>query len=594
MNDRARSGGFIPVATLEELKERQCIVVRGEQHPIAVFFHDGQVHACDNRCPHLGFPLSKGSVEGGVLTCHWHHARFDLTSGCTFDLFADDVPVAAVEVRDGQVFVSPACHVADPQNHAKRRLREGMEQNVWLVIAKSVIAMMRDGHDYRAIVREAALFGARHRDGWSMGMTILGALANLVPALPEEQQYLALYNGITRVANECENEVPRRDRYPLDGSEADLETLKRWLRDWTRVRHRDGAERTLLTAIASGTTPAQLADMLVTAATDRFYADTGHALDFINKSFEMLDLIGWDHAASILPTTVRQLVAARGGEESSAWRHPIDLVEMLRATFGELPQRIERGRGKQWADFAGLAESVRGEDPRVVVAALQTAIEAGATPTQLTRSLCYAAATRIARFGTANEFGDWITALHTFTYCNALHQVFRRLESENQPISPLLLRGIFHGAMSVYLDRFLNIPPAALPGERDEQDNGSNDAGELLAEYLAALDSQQRVTAAARVVARYLDLNHPLEALLAALAQGVLREDANFHTFQMLEAAVRQHREWGDTPQGRNILVALARYAAAHAPTQRAALQTAEIAMKLHRGKVLHEDAPEG
>ena len=79
-----------------------------------------------------------------------------------------------------------------------------------------------------------------------------------------------------------------------------------------------------------------------------------------------------------------------------------------------------------------------------------------------------------------------------------------------------------------------------------------------------------------------------------ALAQGVLREDANFHTFQMLEAAVQQYREWGDTSEGRNILVALARYSAAHAPTQRAGLQTAEIAVKLHRGKVLHEDQAEG
>jgi hypothetical protein len=70
----------------------------------------------------------------------------------------------------------------------------------------------------------------------------------------------------------------------------------------------------------------------------------------------------------------------------------------------------------------------------------------------------------------------------------------------------------------------------------------------------------------------------------------VLREDADFHTFQMLEAAVRQYREWGDTREGRNILIALARYSAAHAPTQRAALQTAEIAMKLDRGKVLHEE----
>jgi nitrite reductase/ring-hydroxylating ferredoxin subunit len=34
----------------------------------------------------MGFPLDRGSVEDGVVTCHWHHARFDLASGCTFDL----------------------------------------------------------------------------------------------------------------------------------------------------------------------------------------------------------------------------------------------------------------------------------------------------------------------------------------------------------------------------------------------------------------------------------------------------------------------------------------------------------------------------
>ena len=45
--------------------------------------------ALDNRCPHMGFPLDRGSVEEGILTCHWHHARFELASGCTFDLWAD-------------------------------------------------------------------------------------------------------------------------------------------------------------------------------------------------------------------------------------------------------------------------------------------------------------------------------------------------------------------------------------------------------------------------------------------------------------------------------------------------------------------------
>jgi nitrite reductase/ring-hydroxylating ferredoxin subunit len=106
---------WIRAGTLEELKEKRCIVVRGQRHPIAVFFHADKVFACDNRCPHLGFPLSKGSLHNGILTCDWHHARFDLSSGCTFDLFADDVPTAPVEVRGGQVFVSPLCRTPDPR-----------------------------------------------------------------------------------------------------------------------------------------------------------------------------------------------------------------------------------------------------------------------------------------------------------------------------------------------------------------------------------------------------------------------------------------------------------------------------------------------
>src|SRR5256885_1603538 len=73
----------------------------------------------------------------------------------------------------------------------------------------------------------------------------------------------------------------------------------------------------------------------------------------------------------------------------------------------------------------------------------------------------------------ANEFGDWITALHTFTYCNALHQGIKRMSSSrlDEDNYHEIVRGIFHGAMSVYLDRFLNVPPARLPGERDYLDD---------------------------------------------------------------------------------------------------------------------------
>jgi hypothetical protein len=64
------------------------------------------------------------------------------------------------------------------------------------------------------------------------------------------------------VAADCDGEAPRRERAPL-GSRPDAAALKRWLRRWTKVRHREAAERTLLTAIVADLSPAVLADALL-------------------------------------------------------------------------------------------------------------------------------------------------------------------------------------------------------------------------------------------------------------------------------------------------------------------------------------------
>jgi len=107
---------------------------------------------------------------------------------------------------------------------------------------------------------------------------------------------------------------------------------------------------------------------------------------------------------------------------------------------------------------------------------------------------------------------------------------------------------------------------------------------------LDAFDRQRQVDLAARLVARHLKLGHSPQALIATLAHAMLREDAGFHVYQMLEAAVRQFTAWGDTDEGRHILIAAARYLAAHSPTERASLQTADIARRLMRGGELHQE----
>src|SRR6202040_310100 len=96
---------FVRAGTLEELKSKGRLLVHGPHRPILVVEEQDRVYALDNRCPHMGFPLDRGSVEDGILTCHWHHARFDLASGCTFDLWADDVPTCPA--RGGGDYAEP-------------------------------------------------------------------------------------------------------------------------------------------------------------------------------------------------------------------------------------------------------------------------------------------------------------------------------------------------------------------------------------------------------------------------------------------------------------------------------------------------------
>jgi hypothetical protein len=325
-----------------------------------------------------------------------------------------------------------------------------------------------------------------------------------------------------------------------------------------------------------------MADMLFAAATDHRYIDIGHVLDFTNKALEALDRAGWECAEPALTSLVPAYAGADRMEESNAWRHPVDLIAILDEAFEALPAALEEGRGRrgEWTGREALTPVLLGEEAPAIAEALLDALRGGATEDDLAGAVAYAAALRIARFHTSNEFGDWDTALHTFTFANAVHQGLRRTAS------PELLRGVFDAAMSVYVDRFLNVPAAPLPGP-DETVEGTD---ALLEALPARLDRQQQVNEAGGLVARYLYNGGEPNRLLAVLGKMLLREDRDFHTIQVTEAAFRQHSLLGGTPPGTYVLVAAARYLAAHAPTVRAQGQTYHIAHRLSRGERLFEE----
>jgi nitrite reductase/ring-hydroxylating ferredoxin subunit len=573
----ATSERLVHAASLADVRAAGRLVVHVDRHTLCLFAEGDGVYAVDNRCPHMGFPLHRGSVADGILTCHWHHARFDLCTGGTFDQFADDLRTFPVELRHGEVWVdvSPRTDVLD---HQRKRLSDGLERNITLVIAKAVIALLDGGVEASEPYRIGLDFGVRYRrGGWSQGLTIHTCMANLLPHLLPEHRMDALYHGLSAVAVDSAGAAPRFAVSPLPGDETDPAALKRWFRQFVEVRDAEGAERCIVSAVRAGASSAQLADMLFAAATDHRYVTTGHLLDFTNKALEGLDVAGWEHAEPALASLATGYADAGRMEESNAWRHPVDLVAILEGAFDELEAAPGRG---SWAGRDELVPVLLGEDARAIADGMLAALREGATADELAGAVSYAAALRIARFPTSNEFGDWDTALHTFTFANAVQQGLRRAPSVE------LLRGVFDAAMSVYLDRFLNVPATRLPAA-----DGSGDPGALLEELPGLLDRQQQVNEAGALVASYLAAGGEPDALLAALGAALLREDRDFHTIQMVEAAFRQYESLRGTPEGGHVLVAAARYLAAHAPTVRAEQQTFQIARRLHRGERLYEDA---
>jgi hypothetical protein len=127
----------------------------------------------------------------------------------------------------------------------------------------------------------------------------------------------------------------------------------------------------------------------------------------------------------------------------------------------------------------------------------------------------------------------------------------------------------------------------------DPDDRISNPA-DVLAELPDILDRQQQVNPAGRAVALYLQSGGDPDRLLATLGKLLLREDRDFHSIQTMEAAFKQYSQLRGTPDGAHVLIAAARYLAAHAPTVRSQGQTFRIAQRLHRGENVYEDEEVG
>jgi toluene monooxygenase system ferredoxin subunit len=97
---------FRRACSLDDLWEGEMALLKVEDDEVLlVHLEDAEVLAFDPRCPHQGWPLAEGALDGTILTCGMHGWEFDVRSGEGVNPAGCRLTRYAVEKRGDDVFV---------------------------------------------------------------------------------------------------------------------------------------------------------------------------------------------------------------------------------------------------------------------------------------------------------------------------------------------------------------------------------------------------------------------------------------------------------------------------------------------------------
>ena len=414
---RESASTLVRVAPLQTLLEkgRHLFKLHGKQ--IVVFAGDGGVFACNNRCPHEGYPLMEGSLSQGdagdcVLTCNWHNWKFDLASGETL-VGGDRLRRYPVEILDGEVWVD----IADPPAGeiaagALDALRDSFRRHEYDRMAREISRLQKAGADPLEALRGAFAWTA---DRFEFGATHAQAGAPDWLALREayaETDEERLVPLIEIVGHLAWNSL-REPAWPFPEGTRRYDAAE--LVAAIEAEDEAAAVALLRGALAEGITYRDLEGPLAEAALAH-YADFGHSLIYVQKTGELIARLGPESAEPLLLNLVRSLVYATRE----------DLIPEFRAYAPALAAWDGKGREPVKADdLLGLSV------PKV----LARVNRSSGDRTALYEALVGAACWQFLHFDTAimqavdrpvSQNVNWLDFTHAITFANAVHTLCER------------------------------------------------------------------------------------------------------------------------------------------------------------------------
>jgi nitrite reductase/ring-hydroxylating ferredoxin subunit len=406
------------VAHLDDLPVGSVRMVRVAGSRVCLVRTASGVHALDHACPHEGYGLTQGTLDGDVLTCAWHNWKFRVTDGACL-VGEEDVASHHTEVRpDGAVAVRvsrPDPAVA--RDRLRASLRTGIERNYVGQVSRDVVRLLRASADPGELVWEAIAFGApRAEFGWGHSVASATDCLSMIDLYEGDQRALPIVQAIAGIAESERGRPVNPLPAPLDVDDPTDAALR--FRAAVEREQLDVAQGLVLGALEQNATADELRPWFTAVVSDH-HLSYGHGAIYAQKAFELLDAIGWDRAATVLPHLVPTIVYGTR-EDTLPYMRPF--VRALGAH--PLDELAGVGTDPAWEDDGRLVDALLGEHRTEPVDAAVAALALGAGVDGVLDAVTVAVSERMLRYDVDGErdFHDdfgWLDITHGLTYANA-------------------------------------------------------------------------------------------------------------------------------------------------------------------------------
>lgn len=407
----------VEVATLDQLAVPSMRMVRAGGKRLCLVRTGAGVFALDNACPHEGYGMTQGDLDGGTLTCAWHNWKFRVADGACV-LGEEGIRSYPVTVTsDGAVVVD----VRDP-DPAERRpvllasLRTAIERDRVGQAARDVVRLLQASADPGELVWEAVAHGApRAEFGWGHSIAAATDCLAMVELYDGDHRAIPVVEAIAGISEVERDRPPRSLPEPAGSLPADPCS---GFRHEIEAEQIVGAQALVLAGIEAGLGPEVLRPWFTAAVADH-HLSYGHGAIYVQKAFQLLDRLGWERAATVLPHLVPTIVYGTR-EDTLPYMRPFTMA-LSALDLGALAE-VEPVAG--WADDGTLRAAMLGRDRTAPLHAAADALQAGAGVDRVLDVVVDAVSERLLRYDTDGEqdFEDdfgWLDITHGVTYANA-------------------------------------------------------------------------------------------------------------------------------------------------------------------------------